>query len=49
MQYQPPRLDIVANGCSIVIRNGTDCKCALLCRDGDVGESSSSGAYEVDE
>ena len=49
MQYQSPRLDVVASECLVDIRNGTGCKCALLCRDGDVGESSSSGAYEIDE
>jgi hypothetical protein len=49
MNYQPPTLDVVATPSLAVIRNGTGCKCALLCRDGDIGQNSSSGAYEIDE
>jgi hypothetical protein len=49
MEYRPPRLEVSADQCSMAIGNGAGCKCALWSHDGNVGHSSSAGAYEVDE
>jgi len=49
MRYQPPHLEVLVDRYFAVIRDGAGCKCALLCRDGNLGESSSAGAYAIDE